>query len=277
MPERRVARTSEVDVRISTVFAVLVLVVSALAGASASAADASLHEVYQAAQSGRLRQAEAMMDQVLRDHPASAKAHFVEAELLARDGRLDEARNELATAEKLQPGLAFAKPQAVEGLRARLQGGTASSRLASEGNPLSWLVWGGIALVVIVLLTRWMSRRAAAPAPVLMPQGNASCPPAAYGSAGFGNYPATPGGSGVGSGILGGLATGAAVGAGIVAGEALMHRVLDGGERESRLVGGGDPAPADSYDMGGSDFGVSGGWDDGGSQDLGSLGGDDWS
>ncbi|WP_417068057.1 tetratricopeptide repeat protein [Niveibacterium terrae] len=266
--------------RISKVLAVLALVVASLVGASAWAADASLHDVYQAAQSGRLKEAEAMMDQVLRDHPASAKAHFVEAEILARDGKISEARNELATAEKLQPGLAFARPQAVEALRARLRGGSGASaeRAQTDANPLSWLLWGGVALVFIVVAARWMQKRSRYGAYVngpAMPQNLAS---SAMAPAGYGAYPgAVPmggTGGGVGSGILGGLATGAAVGAGVVAGEALMHRVLGGNENRVVREPEAEPAP---YDMGGSDFGVSGGWDDGGSSDLGSLGGDDWS
>ena len=41
-----------------------------------------------------------MMDQVLRDPPNSAMAHFVMAELLAKEGRVSNARFELATAER---------------------------------------------------------------------------------------------------------------------------------------------------------------------------------
>jgi hypothetical protein len=263
--------------------AVLALVVGVLTGQAAWAADATLHDVYQAAQSGRLKEAEGMMDQVLRDHPGSAKAHFVDAEILAREGKVSEARAELATAEHLQPGLAFARPQAVEALRVRLRGGTGSAVAQSAqpgASPLSWLLWGGVALIFIVLAARWMQKRSRQGAYVngpngAMPQRLDPAP------AGYGAYPgAAPmggAGGGIGSGILGGLATGAAVGAGMVAGEALMHRVLGGNERENRELPGGDESEPAPYDMGGSDFGVSGGWDDGGSSDLGSLGGDDWS
>ncbi|HTT39312.1 MAG TPA: tetratricopeptide repeat protein, partial [Burkholderiales bacterium] len=55
-----------------------------LTGGYAVAAEPTIHQVYQAADAGNYREAQAMMDQVLRDHPNSAKAHFVEAELLAR-------------------------------------------------------------------------------------------------------------------------------------------------------------------------------------------------
>ena len=42
----------------------------------------TLDQVYQAAHAGRMEEAERMMDKVLKEHPNSAKAHFVEAELL---------------------------------------------------------------------------------------------------------------------------------------------------------------------------------------------------
>src|ERR1700716_3800125 len=75
--------------------------------------DPTLHQVYEAAQTGHMDQAQQMMNQVLRDHPTSARAHFVEAELSARSGNFPKAREELARAQQLDPGLSFAKPQAV--------------------------------------------------------------------------------------------------------------------------------------------------------------------
>ena len=250
------------------IIAVLALAVGALTGQAAWAADATLREVYQAAQSGRLKEAEGMMDQVLRDHPGSAKAHFVDAEILAREGKTREARAELATAEHLQPGLAFARPQPSKPLRARLRGGSGPAAASAQpgASPLSWLLWGGVALIFIVLAARWMQNRSRQGAYVNGPNGPMPqrLDPSAMAPAGYGAYPgAAPmggAGGGIGSGILGGLATGAAVGAGVVAGEALMHRVLGGNERENREPSGGfEPEPA-PYDMGGSDFGVSGGW-----------------
>ena len=50
--------------------------------------EATMHQVYLAAESGKFNEAQSMMDKVLRDHPNSAKAHFVEAELLAKQGLL---------------------------------------------------------------------------------------------------------------------------------------------------------------------------------------------
>lgn len=262
----------------------------ALICGNALAADATLDQVYQAARAGNYGAAQSMMDQVLRDHPDSAKAHFVEAELLARQGRLANAQSELATAERLKPGLPFANAGAVSELRARLaspQSGGVQGGMINRGAPSgSHSPWGVLLLVVgvvalLVAIVRMMSQRSAyavqgAGSPGF---GGNAVPGQAYGGGGMGMGPmAPPAGGGMGSGILGGLATGAAVGAGMVAGEALMHRVLDGGHRSddnylpSDNSGNNAGAP---YDMGGSDFGISDGssWDDGSS----GGGGDDWS
>lgn len=99
--------------------AVLLLFAS---GAALAQSEPSMNQIYEAARAGRLDQAQSMMKQVIAAHPNSAKAHFVQAELLAQQGRIDAARESLATAERLQPGLAFATPEAVKGLRARLTG-----------------------------------------------------------------------------------------------------------------------------------------------------------
>jgi hypothetical protein len=80
----------------------------------------SLNQVYATAQAGKLDEAQVMSQQVLISHHHSSTAHFVRAELFARQGNLKLAREALATAEELSPGLAFAKPDAVQALRAQL-------------------------------------------------------------------------------------------------------------------------------------------------------------
>jgi hypothetical protein len=80
----------------------------------------TLNQVYAAAQAGNLDQAQLMIQQVLISHPNSAKAFFVQSELYARKGDLTRASQSLATAEKLAPGLPFAKPDAVQKLRTQL-------------------------------------------------------------------------------------------------------------------------------------------------------------
>jgi hypothetical protein len=269
-----------------TLFALTLLASLAMAGGNAFAADPTLHEVYQAAEAGNYREAQAMMDQVLRDHPNSAKAHFVEAELLAKQGRLADARGELAMAERLQPGLPFAKPGSVEELKARLASSyPVRQPVASVPTAATGFSWGPLLLVVglvvlVVLVVRML--RARSPSAVqgagLPSYGGGAATAQPYGAGGMG--PVQPGG-GIGSGILGGLATGAAVGAGVVAGEALMHRVLDGHRSDDgldRLANTPIGATQDDLldksqdDMGGADFGVS----DASSWDDNSSGGDDW-
>ena len=270
-----------------------------------AAEDASMHEVYLAANAGKFGDAQAMMDKVLHDHPNSGKAHFVEAELLARQGLLSQAEAELGNAERLAPGLPFAKPATVEKLRKHIAALHAPARTsyapaaspaayalaprevpASSGSGLPWsLLLGGLGLVAFIIFAmRFMARRST---PVSMSGGggNYGAPlgGATYGGGVPYRAPAPsagpmmgPGaGGGMGSGIMGGLATGAALGAGLVAGEALMHHFTDGNQSSVPY----EPPPvrndvAAPDDMGGNDFGVSdsASWDDGG----GSNGGGDW-
>jgi uncharacterized protein len=252
----------------------------ALVAPAFAADEPSMHQVYVAADAGKFSEAQAMMDVVLRAHPDSGKAHFVEAELLAKQGRMSEAQAELSTAERLKPGLPFATPSAVRNLRAHIAGARPDmraatpvqayaavpqySRPASSGMPWGLIIVAG-ALVVLVV---WIARRrnAQMAAPGAMQSYGGAAPMSSYGPGGQ----MMPGSGGMGSGILGGLATGAAVGAGIVAGEALMHHFTDSDRNDRGYVP--PPAPSIPDDMGGNDFGVSdsGSWDDGGG------GGDDW-
>jgi len=255
-----------------------------LAGGYAVAADPTIHQVYQAADAGNYREAQAMMDQVLRDHPNSAKAHFVEAELLARQGQISNARAELAIAERLEPELPFASPESVQELKARLASGhraaAAPGLPSAAGSRIPWgmLLLVAAVIVVIAVVARRMRQRSAyaAQSAALPNYGGGAGAPQPYAT---GGVPQMATGGGIGSGILGGLATGAAVGAGVVAGEALMHRVLDGHHTDGTIAPAeagtwesSQPQP-DQYDMGGNDFGLS----DTSSWDDGAIGGDDWS
>ena len=259
-----------------------------LASISAQAADPSLNQVYQAAQSGNLGGALGMMDQVLRDHPNSAKAHFVEAELLAKEGRKDQASSELATAERLAPGLPFATPAAVGELRTVLAARSSPAPMplqaAAPASSLPWgmlIVGGGLLAAILFFISRFraQSRPLVYSGAGPVAAGQAWGPGGqAMGPTGYGNA-MPPASGGFGSGLMGSLATGAAMGAGVVAGEALMHRVFDGGQRsnaapDSGGLGASEPA-GQNYDMGGNDFGLSdnSGWDDSAS----SGGSDDWS
>ena len=56
----------------------------------------------------------------IRIHPQCPRAHLAYAQLLAQLGRNGEARRELGEAERLEPGLPFAPPAAVDELARKL-------------------------------------------------------------------------------------------------------------------------------------------------------------
>ncbi len=250
---------------------VATLALAVLPTAVAWSADPSMQEVYNVAASGRVAEAQQMMQQVLRDHPNSAKAHYVDAELLAKAGRVAEARSQLSTAQSLAPGLPFAKSDSVAQLERELQSRAPTSMFApaqQRGFP-----WGMVLLIgaVVLIIVTFMRSRARSNAMMNSPMPGAG-PQPMYG--GYGPNGIPPSGGGIGSGIMGGLATGAALGAGLVAGEALAHHFTDDDERH-RVVPQQDVDTNDN--MGGNDFGVSdnGSWDDSGGG--GDMGGGDWS
>ena len=89
-------------------------------GFAMAQAEPTMKDIYATAQAGKLDQAQVMIQQVLISHPKSAKALFVQSELFARQGNLVRAREALTSAEKLAPGLPFAKAEAVQSLRSQL-------------------------------------------------------------------------------------------------------------------------------------------------------------
>lgn len=156
----------------------LCLAFSALGSTGAIAQpEPSMAEVYATAQSGQLDKAQTMIQQVLVSHPNSAKAHYVRAELFARQGKSHLAQESLQEAERLSPGLHFAKPESVSALKAQIaelgahSSGTravtapnTTSTPSSSTTPLPatdhnntmWLVLGGgvVLLVALALRTR---------------------------------------------------------------------------------------------------------------------------
>ncbi len=267
---------------------------------SARADDPSLHEVYQAIHAGHLSDAQTMMTKVLKDHPDSAKAHYMEAEVLVRMDRADEAQIELDHADRLAPGLPFASAEAQRSLRgliaersrARSSRSTgtlehvADAPAAGAGFP-----WGPVLIIAGLGLAFYLFLRARrqallGPGVTRLGMGPAGAPygAAPYGAGPYGGAPygGAPMGGGLGSGIVGGLATGAALGAGMVAGEALAHEFIGNHDRD-RFGGDGtlaDNGGAIADDGGGRDFGIadSGSWDSGSTDigDSGGGGGGDW-
>ena len=253
---------------------VVALAALGLAGLAAAQAEPTLQQIYAAAQAGQVDKARQMTQDVLRTHPKSAKAHFVMAELEASQGHMAQARDALETAESLAPGLPFAKPDAVQALRARLSAATAQRSPRDVGAPAAavasappkapafpWgmvLAAGGIVIVVAwVMRSRAASRQA--PAAAQVPAGpSAGNGPASIGTAWGTQQPATgpppgdgpPGAqpapaaqSGMGGRLMGGLATGLAVGAGALAAQEIGRRML-GDHAQQGPGSGADSHPA---------------------------------
>jgi len=260
-----------------------------LYAADAPAADPTVRQIYEAAQGGHFDQAQQMMDQVLRDHPKSAKAHYVQAELYAKQGKTALARAELNQAEEIEPGLTQENPRSVQALKAQLgmlprvtQGPRVIGMTSAPAPAASHFPWGMVLILVIAIGALWMLFRRRSS----YSQYPAGAPAMGGGPGGFGGPGGyggpMAGGGGIGSGIAGGLASGLAVGAGVVAGEELAHLFLDGGRREGTVLppaDNGDWQQSGNSDMGGSDFGVNdpGSWDDGSSGGGDGGGGGDWS
>jgi len=265
------------------------LLMMATVSTPALAADPKVSEVYAAARAGDVDKAIGMMNTVLKDHPNSAKAHYVQAELLAKKGRIAEARAELGSAEKLAPGLPGIQPQSVASLKAQLSGGVTTAGTvaksevpvpqASHGFP--WMTAIIIGMLVFGLLA--FLRRRSQP-DVYQPSVGGGYGATGYGSGGYpqggpgygggygGGYPQQ--GGGLGSGIMGGLATGAAAGVGFAAGERIVDGLFGDHDKERvierEVEPRYDPGSA-NQDMGGNDFGISddSSWDSSGGGDDG--------
>jgi hypothetical protein len=244
-----------------------------------------------------------MIQQVLIGHPNSAKAHYVQAEIAARQGQLPRAREALAAAEKLAPGLPFAKAESVQALRTQLAGNASAAPAvttaavpaaapAPAAKSLPWgliLLFGGAGIALLIFLVNRASRPKPSvfdnPMPVANPglngpQAFGNQAPVPYGQQPYGpqygpQY--APQGPSLGGRIMGGVATGLAVGAGVMAAEAIGRNLMGGehGSDASPHAAAPDThyAPPDTNaDMGGQDFGIqdSGSWDSGGGDSGGS-------
>jgi hypothetical protein len=272
----------------------LLVALFASSGLAMAQPEPTMGQIYSTAQAGKLDEAQVMVQQVLLAHPKSAKAYYVQAELYARQGKLDSARAALSSAEQLSPGLAFAKPESLGALRAQLAGRSAvHTRAVAPGaypvqrqNTTSSASWAlPVLLTVGVMLAGYFIFRrrdpsGGAPQPAYANPNGLNGPQSPYSP---GGYPqpgyVQPTGSGLGGRIMGGVATGLAVGAGVMAAEAIGRNLMGG--HNSPSLGSQDAYANDSYqpsntDMGGADFGIrdAGSWDDGGSVDMG--GSSDW-
>ena len=263
----------------------------------------SEQQVKDAIGQGNYTQAQSMMAEVVADKPNSAKAHYIYAEVLARNGAFGKASEEAAKARTLDPKIGFTDPEkfrSFEQTLTREQNQVRPTRTstttqtapsygtsnATGGGIPGWVWLVGLLVIGVMLYRGFMRSRAAA----------AGGGPATYGSAGPagmnpgygpggapygpgpGGYPAQPG---RGSGLLGtGLAVAGGVAGGMMLGE-MLHR-HDGAagsagsglipdasasELENRSIDFGNGNDWDSGGGGGGSFDMGGGGDSGGSWD----------
>jgi uncharacterized protein len=244
----------------------------------------SMSEIYSTAQAGKLDEAQVMVQQVLISHPKSAKAFFVQAELYSRQGNFSRAKESLSMAEKYAPGLPFAKPEAVQALRAQLApkptsklgSGSANSYVAPQTQSTASISWffplllvGGV-IVAAYFFFRKRNAEACSESPA-HPVPNGLSGPQTFGSgvgamqpaypqSGYTGYPQPHAEPGLGSRIAGGVATGLAVGAGVMAAEAIGRNLMGSSNRSAAQTdmfnsNKLEPLPTNT-DMGGQNFGV---------------------
>lgn len=240
-------------------------------------AEPTLPELYQTIESGQLAKADAMMKEVLQNHPNSAKAHYIASELYLKEGNVEAARTEFVHAETLAPGLPFAQPESVQRLKAQLNAGHGAPMQANTGvssifgSPIFWI----LIAILIAGVVFFLRKR---PQPVQVYNAPTAGYPGAPGyPGGPGGYPGAPSSGGMGSGLMGSLATGAALGAGMVAGEALASHLMGGSRTNTGNINSdfnqvGGPG-VDSPNFGVNDASS---WDDGGSNSWDSGGGGDF-
>jgi hypothetical protein len=269
--------------------ALILVLVNVFAGPALADTDLSLSQVYEAARAGHLDRAQQMMSEVLRDHPKSAKAHYVRAELYAEQRNSAMGRRELAIAQELDPSLSFATPESVSALKGKLSRAQSMQARPVDVQPRSTFPWGLLVIgavgagVLLWVFLRGRREPSNVYSQVSEPSNNSQVPaaapvagaPMAPGRAGV----APPVAAGSSGGVVGGLASGFAAGAGIVAGEELAHHFLDSGRREDVTpVASNSAIISHDDDLGGQDFGVSDGnsWDNDTQAPDGDDTDDDW-
>jgi hypothetical protein len=246
----------------------------------------SLEDVEHAVHRNDYVSAESMTREVVAAQPNTAKPHYILAEILAHEGKLNEARAQAAQAKQLDPAIRFTTPEKFARFEAELNGGTLAPRVtnapprkvAEKSDGGSSFLW--IVLIVGGLIAFFAVRRRAAPSYGAYNNPNAPVPgQPGYGAPGYPpGYP--PPGSGVGHGVAAGLG-------GLAAGMLAEH-LIEGAMGRGHDANGnplytpsGDIAPNESVedrpvDFGGSnDWGGDSGGDSGGGFDGG--GGGDWS
>jgi hypothetical protein len=167
----------------------LALAASLMLVSVAFAAAPSVSQIEQTMSRGDWQTADAQLSEVLQAHPESARAHYLYAQVLDREGRSADALSQVQQAKKLDPAIKFTDPSRFAATEARIQSnanransisngnssgnGTAVTRNpfnqnavapAAEKHGLGAGMWIGlvVVLVALALVLRWGMRRARA-------------------------------------------------------------------------------------------------------------------
>lgn len=227
------------------------LVVSfAVLSTGVAVAEPTVKEIYQTAQVNK-QQALTMVNEVIKNRPNSARAHYIRSELLLQLGNRSEAQVAFSRAESLDPGLSFAKPESVERLRTALGVKKSWTGLGGDTDRVILLACGGLLIVLLVIFM--LKRRPRTPeysqsynlqnrpiTPYTPTTNTAPAPNQPPGSGPASAAPATGG-----SGLMGSLAQGAAMGVGVAAGATLANHLLNGNKASAAPAEA--PAPQPSY------------------------------
>ncbi len=171
---------------LATVFASLLLV------SGAAFAVPTVQQIESAMSQGNWQQADAGLSEVLQAHPNNARAHYLYAQVLDREGRYGDALAQVQQAKTLDPQIRFTDPTRFAQTDARIRkdaeraGGAAGNTTSRAANPFAQQnapavqqqsamvsqapqrhgpgigLWVGMILLVgvIALVLRWTLRRA---------------------------------------------------------------------------------------------------------------------
>jgi hypothetical protein len=274
----------------------LIVCLALLCLSFAAAAADSPKDVQALIDRGDFSGAEAMLRQAVTEHPSSAKAHYVLAEVLAHEGNIGEAKTEANKAASLDPGTHFTDPAKFQAFQHKLDaalgpvqgarrplasaGDADAPRAPAEGGHSSHIVGVVVVLAIVIGIIVLVRRRSAPQAnayPPVPPVNNVPPPDGGYGNGGYGSGPYAapqPPRSGVGSAVAAGLG---GVAAGVLLDEAFRSHGESGGMRSNDAFDApsmpSDPTGQayddlrdEPIDMGNNDSS----WDDSASGDSGS-------
>ncbi|WP_322029900.1 tetratricopeptide repeat protein [Paraburkholderia sp. J76] len=138
----------------------------------------SVQQIESAMSQGDWQSADSGLTEVLQAHPDNARAHYLYAQVLDREGRYSDALAQVEQAKSLDPQIRFTQPQRFAQVEAKIRSDasrTGSVRANSTSNPFAQQqvaapqkrgptmgMWIGIVIVLvgIVLVLRWTLRRA---------------------------------------------------------------------------------------------------------------------